>query len=119
MTEATLAVGGTALTFFTVLVKTVRDWKRGERRDRAHGAHLDERFVTLDLSLEQRFNGVTAQIGEVRADVAEVRAFCVGPDGENGFRGDLREVKARVIGLEDRERDHARLHGPYVQGKRS
>ena len=50
------------------------------------------------LEQEQRFALLTGAI-------AEVRAFCVGPDGKNGIRGDLREFKARVIALEQRELD--------------
>lgn len=29
----------------------------------------------------------------------------IGPDGENGIRGAVREVKERVVGLEERERE--------------
>lgn len=102
---------GDALVVLIVAGKGVLDWRGGQRRDRKHTSLLDTRFSTLDLSLEQRFNGITREVAEVRSEVREVRAFVVGPDGENGIRGDIREVKARVIGLEERERD--RLHGTY------
>lgn len=107
-----------AVVVLIVALKGVVDYRGGRRRDTRHGVALDSRFTDLSLDLEQRFNGVSAEIGTVRAEVAEVRAFVVGPDGENGIRGDVREVKKRVIGLEERERDHLGA-GTYDRRRKS
>jgi len=67
----------------------------------------DRRFANLTQVMNQSFT-------EVRADIAEVRAFVVGPDGENGLRSDVRQIRQKVEGLEERERDRLaqdRMHG--------
>lgn len=74
---------GEALVVLIVAGKGLLDHRGGRRRDKSLGE----------------------QFGELSAGIAEVRAFCVGPDGKNGIRGDVHEIKKRVIGLEDRERD--------------
>ncbi|MDB4876476.1 MAG: hypothetical protein JWM41_2922 [Gemmatimonadetes bacterium] len=95
-----------------VAAKAVYDVFGGKRRDRRHTAALDGRFATLELSLEQRFNGVSIGMERLGSDIREVRAFVVGPDGENGIRGDLREVKERVKAIEERELGDRRV-GAY------
>jgi len=72
---------GEAIVGALVIIKSIADYF-GARNSR--------------LEQEQRFALLTGAI-------AEVRAFCVGPDGTNGIRGDLREMKKRVNGLEQRE----------------
>jgi hypothetical protein len=66
-----------------------------------------------DRSSTTALTAIRDDLREVKDDVRDLRAFVVGPDGQNGLRGDVREIKSRVIGLEERERD--RLHGPYVR----
>lgn len=41
---------------------------------------------------------------ELKTSIAELRAFIVGPDGENGLRGEVRELKDDVKGILERER---------------
>lgn len=71
---------------------------KGRRKDKSQTKTLDQHFAQLAKSIDRRFNTVDTNI-------AEVRAFCVGPDGENGFRKDIGEIKDRVGGLEERERE--------------
>jgi hypothetical protein len=53
----------------------------------------------------RRDTSLSTRLNDLKQAIAEVRAFVVGPDGENGIRSDVREVKARVISLENRERE--------------
>lgn len=70
----------------------------GKKKDHRQDEKLDLRFAVLREENERSF-------ATVRSDIAEVRAFCVGPDGQNGFRKDIDETKERVDGLETRERE--------------
>lgn len=102
------AVAGAAVAI-TVAAKAIVDHYKGKRRDRAHGATLNEGFGKIHATLNERF-------AETNAAVAEVRAFCVGPDGQNGFRKDIsdlrqevrtetQEIRTRLDGVETRERE--------------
>jgi hypothetical protein len=102
-----------------VATKGLVDWTRGGRRDKRHASVLNEKFSSLDLSLERRFGQVALEMKQLEASVAEVRAFVVGPDGENGIRGDVRQLGARFDDMEererqrDRDRERDRVHGAY------
>jgi len=56
---------------------------------------------------------ISKAVDDLRNDVRDLKAFVVGPDGSNGLRSEVRDVKERIGGLEDRERD--RLHGRYAK----
>lgn len=88
---------GQAVTVLVFVAFHTANRLAGKKKDEKNDEKLDLRFASLHSSNEQSFT-------EIRADIAEVRAFCVGPDGENGFRQDLKETKTRVIELEKRER---------------
>jgi hypothetical protein len=85
---------GDALVVALVGAKAVYDVFGGKKRDRRHNAALDQRFTEQELKLERRFNGISSEITSVQRAVAEVRSFVVGPDGENGLRGDMKEIRA-------------------------
>jgi hypothetical protein len=110
---------GDMLVVAIVATKGLVDWTRGTRRDRRHASVLNEKFSSLDLSLERRFGQVALEMAQLDASVAEVRAFVVGPDGENGIRGDVRSLGARFDDMEererqrDRDRERDRVHGAY------
>jgi hypothetical protein len=70
-----------ALVVIIVAAKGVLDHRGGKRRDVASGSRLDR----IDKNIDKLFG------------------FIVGPDGQNGMRGDLRKVEDRVCELEDRE----------------
>lgn len=53
----------------------------------------------------RRDESVALRFERINGNIKELRAFLVGPDGENGFRGDLREMRHILNGLLDRERD--------------
>ena len=70
--------------------KGIYDAFRGRTRDRQK--------TSIDTQLGSR-------LLRIEEGLRELKAHVIGPDGENGLRGDVREIKARVIGLEERERD--------------
>lgn len=55
---------------------------------------------------------LTEKLAPVHAQLLVLEAHVIGPDGENGIRGDVRDIKRRVEGLEERERDRLQ-HPPY------
>lgn len=81
-------------------VSKVYDHFTSKKRERSSSAAMG-RF-SEKISLEVR---------EVRDEVRDLSAHVIGPDGQNGLRGDVRELKADVKGILGRERD--RLNGEY------
>lgn len=47
---------------------------------------------------------LTEKLAPVHQQLLNLTAYVIGPDGENGIRGDVREMKEQIRGLEDRER---------------
>lgn len=62
------------------------------------GRELDKRLMPLDIKID-------SLSGEVR----DLKAHVIGPDGQNGLRSDVKDLRSDVKGLLERER----LHGPY------
>jgi hypothetical protein len=56
----------------------------------------------------KKLDRISTAVDKVELDVRDLRAFVVGPDGQNGLRSDVRELKSRVDGIEERERDRPR-----------
>jgi hypothetical protein len=56
-------------------------------------------------------NRIEESVAKTTGEVRDLKAYVIGPDGQNGLRGDVREMKERVGGLEERERDQ--LHSSY------
>jgi hypothetical protein len=54
----------------------------------------------------------TEAIDELELGLRELRVAMIGIDGENGIRGDVRELKDDVKGILERERDRA-AHQSY------
>lgn len=81
-----------------LLLKGVHEhWKDG-RRDKKHSAELTEQLEDVSTRFEKRCDGI-------ERSVATLSAHVIGPDGENGIRGDVRELKVKMEGFERRERD--------------
>lgn len=76
-------------------------WLSGKRRGN-HGKR--ESKDALD-AIARKITGVETQ-------VAALSAHVIGPDGENGIRGDVREIKKQVDGILTRERE-ALANPPY------
>lgn len=86
------------------------DHRKGQKRD----TRGDVNAATLSR-IEGKVENVTKDVDDLTGDVRDLRAHIVGPDGQNGLRGDVRELKEDVKGILHRERDRAedRLHGEY------
>ena len=54
----------------------------------------------------------------LNAGIAELKAYVIGPDGENGLRGDVRELKSDVKGILERERDAGVIIEPAAKPRR-
>jgi hypothetical protein len=127
MIDVTPPTGHTELyaaagTFFLVLAQWITAHLKGRNRDRSMSTDIRKQLAGEIAPLGLAIAGIKNDLSEVRGDVTtltmetrDLKGYVIGPDGENGLRGDVREIKARVIGLEDRERDAlaaAQLHGP-------
>ncbi len=78
-----------ALTLLAVVGKGVLDHRKGKEGKRES-------------------NRAMRSIDDLKAGIAELKAYVIGPDGENGLRGDVRELKSDVKGILERERDRRR-----------
>lgn len=96
------AIAATVVLLGTAIANHIK----GAKREKSQGRTLERGFADLHTTIETRCN-------QLQEEIRTVSAHVIGPDGENGLRGDVREIKARVIGLEEREREHLageRLH---------
>jgi hypothetical protein len=66
---------------------------------------------TRERASVTQMNRIEESVAETTGEVRDLKAYVIGPDGQNGLRGDVREIKERVRGLEERERDQ--LHSSY------
>jgi hypothetical protein len=89
---AELAAAG--VIFLTQIASFLASHVKGKKRDRSMGTALDARFTSVHVALE-----------ELSDEVRDVKAFVIGPDGQNGLRGDVKELKQDVKGILERERD--------------
>lgn len=100
--KAVLEIVASIATVAAVVAQSVYNARGDRRRDQRHSDSQTELRLAQQEIRAEMAEGFT----RVDASVNELRAYVVGPDGENGLRGDVREIKKRVIGLEDREREH-------------
>ncbi len=105
-----VATGGIAGAIVSTVIGVVKymDHRKGKQRDRHQAASSQavlQAVERLSTTTSARFDQMDVRLDTMERSVTEVRSFVVGPDGDNGLRGDVREVKSRVIALEDRERD--------------
>lgn len=85
-----LQVAGAAIALGTGQFLT---WLSGRRRGNHGKAENAKAFERVEKS-----------IAAVEKQVVALSAHVIGPDGENGIRGDVREIKKQVDGILDRER---------------
>lgn len=77
--------------------------RKGERTDR----RMDEKFDGLKAHTDKRLD-------RTDSEVAKLSAHVVGPDGSNGLRRDVAEIKRDMQEIKNRELDRlndAALHG--------
>lgn len=100
-----------ALSPVVVALVGVINHRKGKTRD----AGRKTEFEQLQSVISANHLETTQQFTAVSKELLELRGFVVGPDGQNGLRGDVRELKAQVDGLVDRERDRleAKAYGGY------
>jgi hypothetical protein len=79
--------------------------RKGKTRDRARKSEFEQ----LQETIAKNHGETTQQFSAVSRELVELRAFVVGPDGENGLRGDLKELKSTVTGLVERERERLEI----------
>jgi len=66
-------------------------------------AELDQRTNRLREAIEFHAQDIRAEVREVAATVKDLSAHVIGPDGQNGLRSEVRDIKLKVDGLLDRE----------------
>lgn len=96
---------GAAIGALTVTISTILNHVKGKNRTKETNGTLHKHFRELGESIDRRFDTVEKQIRNVEDSVKDVRHFCIGPDGQNGFRGDIKELNNRIDGFEKRERE--------------
>ena len=89
------------------------DRRLGKKRD----TRGDINAATLQR-IERNVGNLTKDLDDLSGDVRDLRTLMVGIDGENGLRGDVRELKDDVKEITKRELERAeknvdRLHAPY------
>ncbi len=94
-----------ALVVALLAISKVFDHFKGKRRDHRQTKQLDERFSALETSTKTWQNDSDEKI-------QRLFAFIIGPDGQNGIRGDQRDLAERVKELEKRDRDRPARQSP-------
>ena len=98
-------IGLSITTLGTVLVQWVSNHKKGKTRDNGLAStlttHIDRKLAPLDIKLDS----LSLELGKMTTEITRVAALVEGPNGDNGLRGDVRELKERVDDSERRERD--------------
>lgn len=97
-------VGG-AIGAITIAINTVLSHFKGRNRTKETNDSLHRHFRQLGDSIDRRFDTVEERIDGIERGLDRVTSFCIGPDGENGFRGDIRKINARLEEADRRERD--------------
>ncbi len=87
-----------ALVVVMLATSKVFDHFKGKRRDHRQTKQLDDRFAALEASTK------TWQT-DSDEKIQRLFAFIIGPDGQNGIRGDQRKLAERVGKIEERERN--------------
>lgn len=64
---------------------------------------LDSRLISLRTALDIGHQSIRDDLQGVVSRVQDLSAHVIGPDGQNGLRGEVREMKADVRGLLERE----------------
>jgi hypothetical protein len=110
-----LEAGGVVL---ALAISKVFDHRKGQLRDKSSGDSIKNGFLTISAKIDQKVGelqrSTDGQFAETNASIARIEAFCIGPDGKNGFRKDIETLTESVNGLIDRERERLaddRLHG--------
>jgi hypothetical protein len=86
---------------------------RGKRRDKSQKSAIDELKDALSKQIDDNHRETCATLNAFQLELKDLRAFVVGPDGENGIRGDLRHLKKEMQGLLERERDRLEAKAGY------
>lgn len=107
LAEASASSGGTAAVVAGGMIALVKlaDHFGEKRRERARDTKLEAAVTAISDKVDESQRATDKRCESIERSVATLSAHIIGPDGENGLRGDLREVKKRVIGLEERERE--------------
>lgn len=76
----------------------------GKLWDHFHGKKRERRDTQKLERISTQISDVETKVDVMQGDVRDLRGFVIGPDGQNGLRGDMRTLTKRVDGIEDRER---------------
>lgn len=91
-----------ALTLIAVTIKGVLDHRKGQTRDDSGSEQLTQ--------IHRSIGEIRADVGKLGDDMRDLTAHVIGPDGQNGLRGDVRELKEDVRGILEREREAGPRH---------
>lgn len=94
-----------AITTVAMVISKWLDHRKGQGRDRNASSNINNLQSTLTSAINEGFKSVDRRLDTVEMRVADVHAFCVGPDGKNGFRKDIADLTEAVSGLQKRELD--------------
>lgn len=108
-TDLITQIASTAVALMLAVTTTLNHFK-GKRRDRGNGSALE----TIAKKIDDNHKDTTVQFAAITREMLDLKAYVIGPDGENGLRGDVREIKEEVKGILNRERD--RVNDPRGVG---
>lgn len=106
-----------ALTLIAVVAQGTLAHIKGRRGKRADLTLVSQIKTVITETVAAHERDDVRRFTEVRNDLQRLNDHIVGPDGDNGVRGDVREIATRVMGLETRERD--RLESAYDRRRTS
>jgi len=55
-----------------------------------------------DRSMSKEFREIKDSVHEVKSDIKDLKAYVVGPDGSNGIRADVRDLKSDMNRLKEK-----------------
>lgn len=100
MTDAPLQQIAAAIVGLVVVLTPIANHFKGKKRDAGRRSEFD----VLSKKIDTNHKETTLQFQAIGKEVFELKAHVIGPDGENGIRGDVRELKTDVKGILERER---------------
>lgn len=108
VTEPTLhMVGEGILLGAFMVIKGLWDDRKTSKRTAAtkkeRNEELDTRLNSLRQVISLNHDNLKGDVQAVSTEVRDLKAYVIGPDGQNGLRGDMRELKGKVEGLLTRE----------------
>ena len=85
---------------------TIINRRHGRTKEAGKKSELTQLKESIEQKIDENHRETRETFMEIRLELQTLRGHVVGPDGENGIRGDVRELKTQVNALIERERQN-------------